>query len=120
MVATSVLSTDAEMLAMAGENVKAAGFTDANKTAWGLQAEADLCLLANYDLVTNVASLGAKYKPALSEYVARYVAVSGILYNMVDFTSRVEAEDMVNIHIARMEKLEKRFTPEAFATMGVV
>ena len=39
MVATSILSTDAEMNAMAGELVDTTGWTDANKTAWGLQAE---------------------------------------------------------------------------------
>ena len=39
MAATSILSTDAEMNAMAGENVDVTGWTDANKTAWGLHAE---------------------------------------------------------------------------------
>lgn len=106
MVATSILSTDDEMLAMAGENVDATGFTDANKTAWGIQAEAYLNVLASYDFATNVASLAAKSKAILSEYVARYVAVAAIQYNMVGFTDRIEAEDMMNIHIFRMEKIE--------------
>ena len=119
MVATSVLSTDAEMLAMAGENVLAAGFTDANKTAWGVQAEAFLCMLANFDLVTNVGALGVKFKGILSEYIARYVAMCGIAYDMNEFTSRVEAEDMINLHTFRMKQIEKRLTPEALASMGV-
>ena len=111
MAATSVLSTDAEMLAMAGELVDATGFTDANKTAWGIQAENYLCALTNYDLVTNVATLTANYKQMLSEYVSRYVACSAIMFNMATvgavFSSLIEPEDMVQYHIHRMEKIEK-------------
>ena len=107
MVATSILSTDAEMLAMAGENVNTTGFTDANKTAWGLQAEAYLAALSQYDWSTNVATIDATTAKMLSEYVARYVALNGISYNLNDFTTRVEAEDMINLHIWRMLQIEK-------------
>jgi hypothetical protein len=108
MVVTSVLSTDAEMIAMAGELVDVTGFTEANKTAWGIQAEAFLCMLTNYDLVTNVGTLGAKFKAILSEYVARYVACSAIAYNMSGFSlGLIEAEDMIQFHVYRMEAIEK-------------
>jgi len=121
MAATSVLSTDAEMLAMAGENVDATGFTDANKTAWGIQAENFLNMLTNYDLVTNVATLGANFKLMLSEYVSRYVAVCAISYNMAGFTSRVEAEDMINVHLFRMKRIEKiLMKPENLTLLGVL
>jgi len=121
MVATSVLSTDAEMLAMAGENVDATGFSDANKTAWGIQAEGFLCCLTNYDLVTNVATLNTYFKEMLSEYVARYVAMSAILYNTEGFTDLIEAEDMVQIHVFRMEKIEKQLMrSEVLTSLGVV
>lgn len=124
MVATSILSTDAEMLAMAGENADATGFTDANKTAWGIQAEAYLCMLTNYDLVTNVATLGANFKTILSEYVARYVAMSAIAFNMgtvgATFSSLIEPEDMIQIHIHRMEKIEILLTNgESLTNLGV-
>ena len=120
MAATSILSTDAEMNAMAGEQVDATGFTDANKTAWGIQAEAYLCMIANYDLVTNVAALGAKFKAILSEYVARYVAMSAIFFNTGTFENGlIEAEDMAQLHIYRMEKIEQVLKSEALATMGV-
>ncbi len=120
MAATSVLSTDAEMNAMAGENVDVTGWTDANKTAWGIQAEDYLCCLTNYDLVTNVATLGANFKMMLSEYVARYVGICAISYNMAGFTSRVEAEDMVNIHIYRMKVIEQILkNGESLVNLGV-
>lgn len=124
MAATSVLSTDAEMLAMAGELVDATGFTDANKTAWGIQAEAFLCMLTNYDLVTNVGTLGANFKAILSEYVSRYVACSAIAYNMATvgavFTSLIEPEDMIQLHIHRMEKIEELLkVEESLTSLGV-
>lgn len=124
MAATSVLSTDAEMLAMAGELVDATGFTDANKTAWGIQAEAFLCMLTNYDLVTNVSTLEANFKAILSEYVARYVACSAIAYNMATvgavFTSLIEPEDMIQLHIHRMEKIEELLkVEESLTSLGV-
>lgn len=111
MVATSVLSSDAEMLAMAGELVDTTGFTDDNKTAWGIQAENYLSALVNYDLTANVGTLSANYKKMLSEYVARYVACSAIMYNMATvgavFSSLIEPEDMVQYHVYRMEKIEE-------------
>lgn len=107
MVATSILSTDAEMLAMAGENVDATGFTDPNKTAWGLQAEAYLATLARYDFSTNVATLTGVTAEMLSEYVSRYVAICAISYNMAGFTTRIEAEDMINVHAFRMRQIER-------------
>lgn len=120
MAATSILSTDDEMNAMAGENVDLTGFTDANKTAWGIQAEGFLCMLTNYDLVTNVETLGAKFLFILNEYVARYVAVSAISYNMEGFTTRIEAEDMINIHLFRMKRIEKILTNgESLTNLGV-
>jgi len=120
MAVTSVLSTDAEMIAMAGENVDATGFTDANKEAWGIQAEGYLCCLTNYDLVTNVATLSTYFEEMLSEYVARYVAVSAIFYNTAAFTDLIEAEDMAQIHIFRMEKIEILLSKsEVLTSLGV-
>ena len=124
MAATSVLSTDAEMLAMAGELVDATGFTDANKTAWGIQAENFLSALVNYDLTANVGTLGANFKQILSEYVARYVAMSAIMYNMATvgavFSSLIEPEDMVQFHVYRMEAIEDLLKQgEILTTLGI-
>lgn len=111
MAATSVLSTDAEMLAMAGELVDATGFTDANKTAWGIQAEDYLVALGKYDFVANIALLKTNVKKMLSEYVARYVAICAIGYNMATvgatFSTLIEPEDMIQLHVYRLEKIEE-------------
>ncbi len=117
MAATSIMSTDAEMNAMAGENIDVTGWTDANKTAWGLQAENYVVVISRYDWSTNFASLDAKSKLILSEYVARYTAVAGIAYNMAGFTSRIEAEDMINIHLFRMNRIEKLLSDQKVVTL---
>lgn len=107
MAATSIMSTDDEMNAMAGENIDVTGWTDANKTAWGLQAESYLNNLTRNNYSDSYSGLNTNVKLILSEYVARYTAIAGIAYNMAGFTSRVEAEDMINIHLFRMNKIEK-------------
>lgn len=111
MAATSILSTDAEMNAMAGENVDTTGWTDANKTAWGLQAENFLNVLAKYNFSDNYSSLNVDVKSILNEYVARYVGICGIAYNLLgdggNTKTRIESEDQINIHVYRMEQIEK-------------
>lgn len=73
----------------------------------GMDAEAYITTLCRYDWVANLANLDANSKRLLSEFVARMIAVAGIAYNMAGFTSRIEAENMLNIHIWRIGKIEK-------------
>lgn len=114
MAATSILSTDDEMNAMAGENIDTTGWTDANKTAWGLQAEAYLAVISKYDWSTNVATILGVTAEMLSEFVARYTAMQGILHNMNAFTTRFEAEDMIGIHLARINAIEALLSNQDF------
>lgn len=107
MAATSIMSTDAEMNAMAGENVDVTGWTDANKTAWGLQAENFLNNLTKFNFSDAYAGLNVDVKSMLNEYVARYTAMSGIMYNTAGFTDIIEVEDIINIHIYRMKQIEE-------------
>lgn len=107
MAYTGVVATEVELNAMAGENVDLTGWTEANKNAWMDQVEAFLCVLMRYNIVDAYTGLNEDVKRIFSEYAARYCAVQGIAYNMAGFTSRVEAENMINVHVYRMEKLEE-------------
>ena len=104
------------MNAMAGENVDVTCWTDANKTAWGLQAESYLNNLARFNFSDNFSTLNADVKYILSEYVARYVGMCGIAYNMAGYTSRIEAEDIINVHIFRMKQIEKMIIEQKTVT----
>ena len=111
MTFTHVLVSEAELDAMSGELVDTTGWVEANKQAWADQASAYLCALARYDFVTNVATLNAETKNMLAEYIARYTAMSGIAYNMgtvgATFSSLIEPEDMIQLHVYRIEQIEK-------------
>jgi len=41
----------------------------------------------------------------LAEYVERSAAVEAIAYDMNSYTTRIEAEDLINIHIFRMNQI---------------
>ena len=107
MAYTGTIATEAELDAMAGENVDVTGWTEANKNLWMSQVEGYLSAVVQYDIVTNWGDLNAVAKTMLTEYAARYCGMCGILYNTFGYTNGLqEAEDMVNVHVFRMEKIE--------------
>jgi len=105
---TTIIEDKDDVEGFLGKNVDA-GFTEAMQDLVGTYAEAYLCSLVKYDIVTNWASLNAVYKLLFSEYACRMIAVEGIKYNMSDasFESRIEAEDMINIHMYRMNEIKE-------------
>lgn len=107
MVHTGIFATKAECDAMAGELVDATGYTEGNINAWCLQAESFLNVLAKYNFSDKyAASINGDVKYILTEYAARYVAICAITYNMAGYTTRTEAENMINVHIYRMKQIE--------------
>lgn len=107
MVYTGTITTEAEIALMSGENVDATGATEANNNLLVAQAEGFLSALIQDDVVAGYATYDSTTKKLLNEYGARYTAASLILYNMAGYTSRVEAEDMVNMHLFRMRVIER-------------
>lgn len=117
----TVMVTDtADVAAFMGAGIDAA-YTVTMQDLVGVYTEGYLCMLTNFDLTTGFATLPAKFKPILSEYVARAIAIEGIKYNMKStFTSRVEAEDMINVHLFRMDKIEERLmVEESLTNLGI-
>ena len=92
---------------MAGENVDATGDVTANHQFLHDYANAYLSSLLKFDVLTNWATITANYKNILTEWAARFAGNQLIAFNMAGYTSRVEAEDMVNINIFRMQEIEK-------------
>jgi hypothetical protein len=116
MAYTGTIVTEAEMALMAGENVDATGNTEANHNLLAGQAESYLSVLMKYNVVDNYTSLNADVKKIFAEWASRYSAVVLISYNMLGYTSRIEAEDMINIHIYRMKQIEKLLIDDPFKT----
>jgi len=103
---TTIIADTTDVAGFMGKNVDA-GFTATMQDLVGVYIEAFLCSLLKYDIVTNWATMNAVYKLMFSEYACRAIAVEAIKYNMFVYTSRVEAEDMINIHLYFMNKIEK-------------
>jgi len=93
------LSTD--VVIKAGTNAPTLP-TDADYDTIIEEAEDFLIAVTKSDLVTNWATISSGI---LSEYCARSGAIQVITYNMSGYTSRVEAEDMINVHLFRMGQI---------------
>lgn len=109
MAATMCLSGAA--LAKAGAGVSSTITTGWSSTSeyegWIEEAEGFLSNLTKFDLITNWTSLNTVYKLIFTEYCSRYAAVEAIKYDMSGYTSRVEAEDLINVNIFRMNEIIK-------------
>ena len=103
---TFTIVTVAEMQFMAGENVDATGDVTANHQFLHDYAAGYLSSLIKFDLITGWSGLTANIKFLFTEWAARYAGMSLIAFNMSGYTSRIEAEDMINIHFARMQQIE--------------
>lgn len=100
--------TVAEMQLMAGVNVGASGVSDPTHTILQDHAEAYLSSLLEYNLsAANWALLTTGTKELISEWAARYAGVTMIINDMSTYTTRIEAEDMLNVHLARMAAIEE-------------
>lgn len=103
---TTIIADTTDVAGFMGLNVPA-GFTATMQDLVGVYTEAYLCTLMKYDIVTNWATLNAVYKLLFSEYACRAIAIEAIKYDMNSYTSRIEAEDMLNIHLARNEVIDE-------------
>lgn len=111
MAGTITLSGAALIKAGAGVSTDISGANwglDSEPEGWIEEAEGFLSNLVKFDIVGNWTSLNAVHKLIFSEYASRYAAVEAIKYDMkATYTSRVEAEDLINIHLFRMNKIEQ-------------
>ena len=104
---TGTIVAEAEMTFMAGELVDGTGNVEANHNYLAFYAEAYLSALVKFDIVTAWATITAKTRALFTEWAARFAGCDLIKYNMAGYTSRIEAEDMINYHVYRMEAIEK-------------
>jgi hypothetical protein len=102
--------TEAEQQFMAGENADATGNVTANRQFLHDYAAGYLGLMLETDIIADWASITATYKFMITEWAARFAGMSLIAYNMITWatnTSIIEAEDLIQTHIYRIEQIEK-------------
>lgn len=98
---TTTLCDSGSVKILAGENVDTS-LTDAQYTILINNAEAVLSMNAKYDLVTNYASLPTNMKPFLTDACAALAAVGAINFNMSNYTSRTEAQTMLDVNYSKV------------------
>lgn len=103
---TTMLADTTDIDGFMGAGVDA-GYTETMQDLLGTYTEAYICDLVKFDAKTNWTSLNAVFKLMLSEYVARTIAVAAIQYEMAGYTSRVEAEDLINVHLFRINQIHE-------------
>ena len=106
--------TVAEMQFMAGKNVDAGGDIEANHEALQDQAEAYLSNLMKFELTTAAfTALNATIKIMITEWAARYAGMQLILFETAGYSDRIDAEDMINVHLFRMRQIERLLTDQS-------
>ena len=115
--------TVVEMQLYAGEDIDTTGDADAHHTILQDHAEGYLSALLDYELsAANWALLTATVKSLITEWAARYAATVLIAYKFTGEAAaltRIEAEDRINVHAWRMEKIENLLLqPGALKILG--
>jgi hypothetical protein len=110
MAYTGTITTEAEIALMSGENVDATGATEANNNLLVAHAEGFLSGLIQDDVVAGFAGYDTVTKQLLSEWAARYAGMTLIMYNTAGYSDLIEAEDMVQVHVYRMEQIQEQLS----------
>lgn len=97
MAEEGTFCTNADVIKKAGAGANATAISEAYTNEFIKQAEGRICCLVRSDLVTNYSTLNTPTKKLLREAASNLAAIYCIQYQMSGYTSRVEAEDMVNI-----------------------
>jgi len=98
MVSSGIFCTDVHIKAKV-KNLSADidnGDTD-ETDVWISDAESLINCTCRYNFSDNYAALNAAVKGILREAASNLAAIYAIVYDMSGFTSRVEAEDMINV-----------------------
>tara|TARA_Y100000310_G_C20588624_1_gene766760 strand:+ start:516 stop:881 length:366 start_codon:yes stop_codon:yes gene_type:complete len=97
MAHTGIFATSDEILVKAGENVDLTGATEARINKLCLQVEALINVTCRYNFSTAYTGLDSAVQGILSEVESNLVGIYLIQFNMDGYTSRTEAEDMINV-----------------------
>lgn len=97
MVDTGIFATTAEVQRKAGANASATATAEAYINDFMTQAESFINAFCRYNFSDNYSTLNADVKGILKEVASNLAAIYCIQYDMSGFTSRIEAEDMINV-----------------------
>jgi len=97
MADTGIFATTEEVQRKAGENASTTSNTEAYINDFISQAESEINAVTRYNWSDAYSELNVDVKGILKEAASNLAAIYVIQYDMSGFTSRIEAEDMINI-----------------------
>lgn len=97
MADTGIFATTAEVERKAGKSCSATSKAEGYVNQYMTEVESFINATCQYNFSDTYASLNADTKGILKEISSDLAAIYVISYDMSGFTSRIEAEDMVNI-----------------------
>jgi len=95
MAEEGTLCINADVAKFAGSNASTTANVEAYTNVYIKQAEAFVCASARYDYVTNYASVSTIGKELLRNVTSAYAAVMVIEYDMSGYSSKEEAQTML-------------------------
>jgi len=107
MVDTGIFATTAEVSRKAGANASATSNAEAYINDFMTQAESYINVSTGYNWSDAYSGLNVDVKGILKEAASNLAAVYVIQFDMSGFTSRIEAEDMINILMYRFNQCMK-------------
>lgn len=97
MADTGIFATTAEIQRKAGAGASATSKAEAYTNDFISQAESEINVMTRFNWSDVYSTLDADVKAILKEAASNLAAIYVINYDMSGYTSRIEAEDMVNI-----------------------
>tara|TARA_R100000049_G_C1859513_1_gene23572 strand:+ start:141 stop:506 length:366 start_codon:yes stop_codon:yes gene_type:complete len=97
MADTGIFATTAEVQRKAGANASATSKAEAYVNDYMTQAESLINVATRYNWSDAYSGLNADVKGILKEVASNLAAIYVIEYDFSGFTSRIEAEDMINV-----------------------
>lgn len=97
MTDTGIFATTAEVQYKAGANASAISNVELYINSFMTQAESKINSLCRYNFSDNYATLNADVKEILKEAASNLAAMYVINYDLSGFTSRYEAETMLDV-----------------------
>jgi len=91
-----IMTTEAEIQQKSGAGVNVA-FDTTMMTASNLRAESMCNIIGRHNFSDTFTTLNVDVKQLLSDICSSFVAIEAICYDMSGYTSRTEAENMINV-----------------------
>jgi hypothetical protein len=94
---TGIFATTAEVGYKAGSGKSATSAAEAYVNSFMTQVESEINATCRYNFSDNYASLNADTRGILKMVASNLAAIYVIMYDMSGYTSRIEAEDLINV-----------------------